>query len=192
MLMKNKTFSFVAVLLLSTGVLAQEKSVNTSETLKSMANAISRMDATQSILSVVVPRCQESNLRNFYTDFGNYFLDKYPPVMGTLSEMHRTLLVKRFGEEVADRFDKLRKDVKLGMFIDMKNEFNLIEKTQLDNVCKNFYNQIQSDNYSVYKYAEIYMNGLEKIDTELFNRSKMFLESVIRTENELNLRKKRI
>ena len=89
-----------------------------------MANAISRMDATQSILSVVVPRCQESNLRNFYTDFGNYFLDKYPPVMGTLSEMHRTLLIKRFGEEVADGFDKLRKDVKLGMFIDMKNEFN--------------------------------------------------------------------
>ena len=80
--MKNKTFSFLAILLISTGVMAQEKSVNTAETLKSMANAISRMDATQSILSVVVPRCQESNLRNFYTDFGNYFLDKYPPVMG--------------------------------------------------------------------------------------------------------------
>ena len=192
MLMKNKTYSFLAILLISTGVLAQEKPVNNADILRSMSNAISRMDATTSILSVVIPRCQESNLGNFYKDFGNLFLEKYPPVMGTLSEMHRTLLVKRFGEDVSNRFDKLRNDVKNGMFIEIKNEFNQIDKSQLDSICKNFYNQIQSDNYGVYKHAEIYMNGLEKIDTELFNRSKIFLESVIRTENELNLRKKRI
>ena len=190
--MKTKVISFLIAMLISAGALAQEKLVNNSEILRSMSNAISRMDATTSILSVVIPRCQESNLGNFYKDFGNLFLEKYPPVMGTLSEMHKTLLVKRFGEAVANRFDKLRNDVKLGMFIEIKNEFNQIDKTQLDSICKNFYNQIQSDNYGVYKYAEIYMKGLEKIDIDLFNQSKMFLELAIRTENELNIRKKRI
>ena len=192
LLMKTKAISFVATILISTGAFAQDKPVNNSEILRSMSNAISRMDATTSILSVVIPRCQESNLGNFYKDFGNLFLEKYPPVMGTLSEIHKTLFVKRFGEAVANRFDKLRNDVKLGMFIEIKNEFNQIDKTQLDSICKNFYNQIQSDNYGVYKYAEIYMNGLEKIDIDLFNQSKMFLELAIRTENELNIRKKRI
>ena len=189
--MKTKVISFLAAVLVSTGLLAQEKPVNNPEILRTMSNAISRMDAT-SILSVVIPKCQESNLGNFYKDFGNLFLEKYPPVMGTLSEIHKTLLVKRFGGAVANRFDKLRNDVKLGMFIEIKNEFNQIDKSQLDSICKNFYNQIQSDNYGVYKYAEIYMNGLEKIDIDLFNQSKMFLELAIRTENKLNLRKKRI
>ena len=190
--MKTKVISFLAAVLASTGLLAQEKPVNNPEILRTMSNAISRMDATTSILSVVIPKCQESNLGNFYKDFGNLFLEKYPPVIGTISEIHRTLLVKRFGEGSANRFDKLRNDVKLGMFIEIKNEFNQIDKNQLDSICKNFYNQIQSDNYGVYKYAEIYMNGLEKIDIDLFNQSKMFLELAIRTENELNLRKKRI
>jgi hypothetical protein len=190
--MKTKVIAFLALGLISVGIFAQEKSTNTVEILRGMSTAISRMDATTSILSVVIPRCQESNLGNFYKDFGNLFLEKYPPVMGTLDEIHRTLLIKRFGEGAANRFDKLRKDIKLEMFFEIKQEFNQIDKAQLDSICKNFYNQIQSDNYGVYKFAEIYMNGLEKIDSELFNQSKKFLELAIRTENELNLRKKRI
>lgn len=190
--MKTKIISFFALVLVPAGICAQERSTNTTEILRDMSSVVNRMDATASILSVVIPKCQESNLGNFYKNFGIFFLEKYPLVMGALDEIHRTLLIKRFGENATNRFDRLRNDIKLEMFTEIKNEFNQIDKSQLDSICMNFYNQIQLDNYGVTKYIEIYMNSLKKIDTELFNQNRNLLELAIRTENELKLRKKPI
>lgn len=156
------------------------------ESFEKMGYSIGRMGSIVSIVSAIVPACQSSNMRGFYLNYGNEFLEKLPPVMGSIKEINTVLITKRQGEKTAIALNKVLDAGISNQYEEMKQRFKATPSGDLDQVCKNFYQLIKDGEFNFYVLAEDYFNELKKVDATLYESSKNILSILIIINNNLS------
>ncbi|QWE15363.1 hypothetical protein [Polynucleobacter sp. AP-Sving-400A-A2] len=177
----KKILIFVTCVL-CTGAFAQ----GNKESFEKMGYSIGRMGSVISIVSSIVPACQSSNMRGFYLNYGNEFLEKLPPIMGSIKEINTALITKRQGEKSAITFNKVLDTEISNQYEEMKQKFKATPRGDLDQVCKNFYQLIKDGDFNFYMLAEDYFNELNKVDAPLYESNKNILRTLIIINNNLS------
>ncbi len=158
------------------------------ESFEKMGYSIGRIGSIVSIVSAIVPACQNSNMRDFYLNYGNEFMEKLPPIMGNIREVNTSLIIKRQGEKSAIAFNKVLDTEISSQYEEMKQKFKVTPRGDFDQVCKNFYQLIKDGEFNFYIFAENYFNELKKVDAPLYESNKNILRNLIIVND--NLRQK--
>ena len=144
------------------------------------------MGSIVSVVSSVVPACQSSNVRDFYLNYGNEFLGKLPPIMGSIKEINTVLVTKRLGEKSAIAFNKVFDSETSNQYEEMKQKLKVTPRGDLDQVCTNFYQLIKDGEFNFYALAEDYFHELKKVDAPLYESNMKILRILIIINNNLS------
>ena len=162
------------------------------EVIQSMNHSLGRLQAIPAILSAVIPFCSvEVTNQTFFKLFGDEFMEKVPPVIGTLMGIDDDLMERRYGKNLAQSKKKIINNLSRETYQSIKRDL-LNPSIERKNICANFKAQILNGEWSLLPHVNNYFNNLKMLDEQTYNDSKKIFDLMRKIDIELKERSGRI
>lgn len=137
-------------------------------------------------VSAFVPFCENGTASSAKIKyFGDQFLNKYAPLIGTSSEIFLEHIEKKAGKPVADATKELLRSSQVAVYSALKQDLAKTDPADKERICANFLSDLNAGSYSPVKHLQGILVELEKVDQDEYQRVLPILRMMIQLNEEI-------
>ncbi len=162
------------------------------KSLEVMGREMGLMASMVPAVSAFVPFCESgtaSSAKIRY--FGDQFLNKYAPLIGTSSGIFFEHIEKKAGKPLADATKELLRSSQVAIYSALKQDLSQTDPADKERICANFLSDLNAGSYSPAKHRQGILVELEKVDRDEYQRALPILRMMIQLSEEISAGMKR-
>ena len=173
-------------LLLSGTVVSAEEKINRVASAQRMGEALGSFISVPSVTSAFVPYCSVGNIyADAFKSYGEAFITEFPPILGTIKEIHLEFVDATYGPEMARGIFEVLDQLTIEVYRSMRNELLSVPSSEREAVCANFRKQIIDGHWNAQKYADRYLIELKLLSPKHFEEATRSFDLLREVQSKL-------
>jgi hypothetical protein len=161
------------------------ESTERQKSLETMGREMGLMSAMVPAVSAFVPFCESGTASSAQIKyFGDQFLNRYVPLIGTSSGIFLDHIEKKAGKPVADATREFIRSSQQTIYSALKQDLAKTDPTDRERICANFLSDLTAGSYSPVKHLQGLLVGLQKLDPDEYQRVLPILRMMIELNEE--------